>query len=144
MIFIHSNVNLYGRCTISSTTGIITENICPQTGIVTTSTGCIFLSGNKKVTLAQKNGDQNQYGNTTKVFTFTETTADVARGNGQVEMNLCFTKPTSTLFTGFNTYQKQYLPHSKQIYEYWDNAVHNTAVATEVAYEMDINIPTDT
>ena len=47
-------------------------------------------------------------------------------------MNFCFTKPTSTLFTGFNTYQKQYLIHTKQIYEYCDNAVHNASVVTEV------------
>ena len=59
-------------------------------------------------------------------------------------MNFCFTKPTSTLFTGFNAYQKQLLAHTKKVYEYCDNVVHNTAIATEGTYEMDINIPSDT
>ena len=59
-------------------------------------------------------------------------------------MNFCFTKPTSRLFKGFNAYQKQYLAHTKQVYEYCDNAVHNTAIATEGTYEMDIKMPTDT
>ena len=102
------------------------------------------MSGNKEVTPVQKNGDQNQYDSTTKTFTFTRTTTTVARGNGRAEMNFCFTKPTSTLFTGFNSYQKQYLSHTKQIYEYCDNAVHNASVATVGTYEMNINIPTDT
>ena len=59
-------------------------------------------------------------------------------------MNFCFTKATSTLFAAFNTYQKQYLAHTKQIYEYCDNAVHDASVATEGTYRMDINIPTAT
>ena len=59
-------------------------------------------------------------------------------------MNFCFTKPTSTLFTGFDTYQKQYLSHTKQIYEYCDYVVHNASVATVGTYEKDINIPIDT
>ena len=102
------------------------------------------MSGNKEVTPVQKNGDQNQYDSTTKTFTFTRSTTTVARGNGRAEMNFCFTKPTSTLFTGFNSYQKQYLSHTKQTYEYCDNAVHNASVATVGTYEMNINIPTDT
>ena len=136
-------MQINGRCSISPTTGIITGKISPQREIVTASTGCIFLSGNKEVTPVEKNGDQNQYDSTTKTFTFTRTTTTVPRGNGRAEMNFCFTKPTSTLFTGFNTYQKRYLAHTKQIYEYCDNAVHDTSVATEGTYEMDINIPTD-
>ena len=43
-------MQIYGRCTISLTTGIITGKISPQTEIVTASTDCIFLSGNKEVT----------------------------------------------------------------------------------------------
>ena len=85
-----------------------------QTEIVIAGSGCIFLSGNKEVVPVQKNGDQNKYDSTTKTFTSTRTTTTVASGNGPAEMNFCFTKPTSTLFTGFNTYQKQYLIHTKQ------------------------------
>ena len=137
-------MRINGQCSISSTTGIITGKISPQTEIVTATSGCIFLSGNKEVTPVQKNGDQNQYDSTTNTFTFTRTTTTVPRGNGRAEMNFCFTKPTSTLFVGFNTYQKQYLTHTKRIYEYCDNAVHNTSKATEGRYRMDINIPRDT
>ena len=137
-------LRINGQCSVSSTTGIITGNIRPQTQIVTASTGCIFLSGNKEVAPVQKNGDQNQYDSTTQTFTFTRTATTFASGNGRAEMNFCFTKPTSILFTVFNTYQKQYLSHTKQIYEYCDNAVHNASKSTEGTYEMDINIPTDT
>ena len=137
-------MRINGQCSISHTTGIITGKISPQTEIVTASSGCIFLSGNKEVTPVQKNGDQNQYDSTTKIFTFTRTTTTVPRGNGRAEMNFCFTKPTSTLFAGFNTYQKQYLTHTKRIYEYCDNAVRDTSVATEGTYTMDIKIPSDT
>ena len=45
-------------------------------------------------------------------------------------MNFCFTKPRSSLFTGFNRLQKQYLSHTKQIAQYCDNAVHKVSVAT--------------
>ena len=135
-------MQINGQCSISSTTGIITGKISPQTEIITASSGCIFLSGNKEVAPVQKNGDQNQYDSTTKTFTFTRTTT-TASGNGRAEMNFCFTKPTSTLFTGFNSYQKLYLAHTKQIYEYCDNAVHDASVATQGTYTMDINIPTD-
>ena len=136
-------MRINGRCSTSPTTGIITGKISPQTEIVNSSTGCIFLSGDEEVVPVQKNGDQNRFNSTTKVFTFIRTTTTIASGNGRAEMNFYFTKPTSTLFTGFNTYQKQYLSHTKQIYEYCDNAVHNASVATEGTYEMDINIPTD-
>ena len=137
-------MRINGRCSTSATTGIITGKISPQTEIVNSSTGCIFLSGNEEVVPVQKNGDQNQFNSTTNIFTFIRTTTTVASGNGRAEMNFCFTKPTSTLFTGFNTYQKQYLSHTKQIYEYCDNAVHNASVSTEGTYEMDIKISNDT
>ena len=136
-------MRINGRCSTSPTTGIITGKISPQTEIVNSRTGCIFPSGDEEVVPVQKNGDQNRFNSTTKVFTFIRTTTTIASGNGRAEMNFCFTKPTSTLFTGFNTYQKQYLSSTKQIYEYCDNAVHNASVATEGTYEMDINIPTD-
>ena len=105
--------------------------------------GCIFLSGNKEVAPVQKNGDQSQFNNANEIFTFTRTSTTVQRGNGRAEMNFCFTKPTSTLFTRFNTYQRQYLIHTKQIYEYCDNAVVNASVATRGVYEMYIHIPND-
>ena len=75
-------MQINGRCSISSTTGVITGKISPQREIVTTSTGCIFLSGNKEVAPVQKNGDQNQYDSTTRTFAFTRTTTTVASGNG--------------------------------------------------------------
>ena len=59
-------------------------------------------------------------------------------------MNFCFTKRTSPLFTGFNSYQKQYLSYTKQIDEYCNNAVHTTSRATEGTYTLEVNIPNDT
>ena len=137
-------MQINGSCSRSSTTGIITGKINPQTEIITASSGCIFLSGINEVAPVQKNGDQNQYDSTNNIFTFTRTTTTRAGENGRAEMNFCFTKPTSPLFTGFNEHQKKYLAHTKQIYEYCDNAVHDASVATEGTYTMDINIPTDT
>ena len=58
-------------------------------------------------------------------------------------MKVCFTKPRSPLFTGFNSFQKQYLSYTKQIDQYCANAVHKASVATEGTYKMEINIPTD-
>ena len=133
-----------GRCSASPTTGIITGKIKPQTEIVNDSTGCIFLSGNKEVTPVQKNGDQNRFNSTTKTFTFIRTRTTVASGNGRTETNFCYTNPTSTLIAGLNAYQKRYLSHTKQIYEYCDNAVHNASVATEGTHEMHIKILNDT
>ena len=63
---------------------------------------------------------------------------------GRAEMNFCFTKRTSPLFTGFNSYQKQYLSYTKQIDEYCNNAVHTTSRATEGTYTLEVNIPNDT
>ena len=83
-------MEINGRCTISSTTGIITGKISPQTEMVTASTSCIFLSGNKEVTPVQKNGDQNQYDSTTKTFTFTRTRTTVPSGKGRAKMNFLF------------------------------------------------------
>ena len=137
-------MRISGRCSVSPTTGMITGKISPQTEIFNDSTGCIFLSGNKEVTPVQKNGDQNRFNSTTKTFTFIMTRTTVASGNGRAEMNFCYTKSTSTLIAGFNAYQKQYLAHTKQIYEYCDNAVHNASVTTEGTYEMDIKILNDT
>ena len=58
-------------------------------------------------------------------------------------MNFCFTKPHSSLFTGFNSFQKQHLSYTKQIDQYCDNVVHKTSVETEGTYKMENNIPTD-
>ena len=63
---------------------------------------------------------------------------------GRAEMNFCFTKRTSPLFTGFNSFQKQYLSYTKQIDEYCNNAVHTTSRATEGTYTLQVNIPNDT
>ena len=127
-----------------SSTGIITGNISPQTEAVSASSGCIFFSGNEEVAPVQKNGDQNQYDCKSKIFTFTRTTTTDTSGNGRAEMNFCFTKPTTASYNALNDHQKQYLAHTKQVYQYCDNAVHDTSVATEGTYTMDINIPTDT
>ena len=137
-------MRISGRCSISSTTGIITGKIRPQTNVIRHSSGCIFLSGNKQVAPVQKNGDQNQFDSTTKTFTFTRTTTTRANDMGRAEMNFCFTKRSSSLFTNFNRYQKQYLSYTKQVDEYCDNAVHTTSVATEGTYTLDVYIPNDT
>ena len=137
-------MRISGQCSISPTTGIITGKIKSQTNVIKRTGGCIFLSGNKQVAPVQKNGDQNQFDKTTKIFTFTRTTTTRTNDMGRAEMNFCFTKKTSPLFTGFNRYQKEYLSHTKQIDEYCNNAVHRTSVATEGTYKLEVNIPNDT
>ena len=137
-------MRISGQCSISSTTGIITGKISSQTDVIRRTGGCIFLSGNKQVAPVQKNGDQNQFDKATRTFTFTRTTTTRTNDNGRAEMNFCFTKPRSPLFTTFNSYQKKYLSYTKQIDQYCNNAVHNTSVATEGTYTLDVNIPTDT
>ena len=137
-------MRISGRCSISSTTGIITGGIRSQTDVIRGTSGCIFLSGDKQVAPIHKNGDQNQFDRATKTFTFTRTTTTRANDNGRAEMNFCFTKPSSPLFTGFNSYRKKYLSYTKQIDQYCNNAVHNTSVATEGTYKLEVNIPTAT
>ena len=137
-------MRISGQCSISSTTGIITGKISPQTNVIGRTGGCIFLSGDKQVAPVQKNGDQNQFDKKTKTFTFTRTTTTRTDDLGRAEMTFCFTKGTSPLFTGFNSYQKKYLSHTKQIDEYCDNAVHDASVATEGTYKLDVYIPNDT
>ena len=96
-------MQISGRCSISSTTDI-TGKIKPQKQIITDSSSCIFLSGNKEIAPVQKNGDQSQYDSTTETFTFTRTTT-THPGKDRAEMSFCFTKPTLILFRRFNTYQ---------------------------------------
>ena len=137
-------MRISGQCSTSSTTGIITGKISSQTDVIRRTSGCIFLSGEKQVAPVQKNGDQNQFDKTTKIFTFTRTRTTRTDDMGRAEMNFCFTKRTSPLFKGFNKFQKQYLSYTKQIDQYCDNAVHRTSVTTEGTYKMEVKIPTDT
>ena len=135
-------MRISGKCSISST-GIITGKIRSHTDVIRRSTGCIFLSSDKQVAPVQKNGDQNQFDNKTKIVTFTRTTTTRANDMGRAEMNFCFTKPRSSLFTGFNSYQKQYLKDTKQVDEFCPNAVHKTSVATQGTYRLEVYIPKD-
>ena len=136
-------MRISGRCRISST-GIITGKIHSGEKVIGRSSGCIFLSGDKQVYPVRKNGDQNQFDKITKIFTFTRTTTTRANDMGRAEMSFCFTKPRSSLFTGFNKYQKRYLSHTKQIDQYCPNAVHKTSVATQGTYKLEVYIPNDT
>ena len=126
-----------GQCSRSSTAGVITGKISSQTDVNRHTSACIFLSGDKQVAPVQKNDDQNQYDSITRTFTFTRTTTARTNDMGRAEMNCCFTKPRSPLFTGFNSFQKRYLSYTKQIDQYC--AVHKTSVATEGTYKMEIN-----
>ena len=136
-------MRISGQCSRSSTTGVITGKVSSQTDIIKCTSGCVFLSGGKQGAPVQKNGNQNQYDSTTGTFTFTRTTTTRANDMGQAKMNFCFTKPHSSLFTGFNSFQKQHLSYTKQIDQYCDNAIHKASVETEGTYKMENNIPTD-
>ena len=142
-LFFSIVIQINGKCSTSKT-GIITGNISPQTESISTSSGCFFLFGIKEVARVQKNGDKNQYDSTTKTFTFIRTTTTRPKDNGRAEMNFCFTKPTTGSYKALNDHQKKYLAQIKQVYQYCDNAVHDTSVAKQRTYAMDINIPKDT
>ena len=132
-------------CSIASN-GIINGKINPQKEIITNSTHCIFpfhAQRNEEVAPVQLAGDQNEYSYATGVFTFTRTTLSSKQEKGRAEMNFCFTKPTSSLISGFNDYQLAYLSHTKQINQYCDNAVHDTSRSTKGKYYLYIKIPRD-
>ena len=131
-------MRISGQCS-RSTAGVITGKISSQTDVIRHTSPCIFLSGDKQVAPIQKNDDQNQYDSITRTFTFTRTTTARTNDMSRAEMNCCFTKPRSPLFTGFNSFQKRYLSYTKQIDQYCANAVHKTSVATEGTYKMGIN-----
>ena len=103
-------MRISGLCRIWST-GIIKGNIHSGKKVIRRSSGCIFPSGDKQVYPVQKNGDQNQFDKKTKIFTFTRTTTTRAIDMGRAEMSFCFTKRRSSLFTGFNKYQKKFITY---------------------------------